>query len=243
MQRTAGSGITIGGADKERLIRSSFLFHDADPDLLQRLVRLSRVQQIGKGALLFQQGDEGNALFGVITGLIRIWVAGRGGKELTLGLMEPGDVFGEIALLDGLPRTATAEAAENSALLVVDRALFLELLDQEGRFARHIIELLCERLRLNTDRLSENAFLNLRARLAKRLQALAIAHGRHGADGLRIDHKFTQTELAQMIGVTREAINKQLRAWCEEGVLRFDRGIITVVDQARLSAPNELDPD
>lgn len=232
----AGSSITLDQEQKEQLIRSSFIFRELDPDLLASLAKLSRSRFLAKGALLFNQGDDADSLYAVADGLIRISVSGDPGRELVLGLMEPGDVFGEIALLDGLPRTASAHAAEDSVLLEIQRARFLELLEKESRLARHIIELLCERLRDNTDKLSEYAFLGLRERLAKKLQALAIGHGREEKTGVSIDLKLSQTDLAQMLGVTREAINRQLKAWSQEGILKVEHGHIVVLDPVRLTA-------
>jgi CRP-like cAMP-binding protein len=233
---TALDLIHLGLEERERLLRGSYMFRELAPPLLHRLAQLCHVRSLPEGTVLFQQGDEGDALYGVVSGLIRIAVAGEGGKELTLGLMEPGDVFGEIALLDGLTRTAGAQAAEDSVLLVVQRAHFLQMLEAEPALARHIIELLCERLRINTDRITEYAFLNLHARLARKIEALAIAHGQHGNDGLRIALQLSQTELAQMLGVTREAVNKQLKSWSQAGVLRVERGVITVCDMRALAA-------
>src|SRR5574338_598939 len=135
---------TLGLDERERLLRGSYIFRNLAPELAHRLAQLCHIRTLPEGAVLFQQGDEGDALYAVVSGLIRIAIAGEGGKELTLGLMEPGDVFGEIALLDGLTRTAGAQAAENSVLLVVQRAHFLQMLEAEPGFARHIIELLCE---------------------------------------------------------------------------------------------------
>jgi len=236
MERTAKPAADISPDEKARLIGRSFVFRDLDPDLLLRVARLSHVRRLDKGRLLFQQGDEGDALFGVVSGLIRISVVGLGGRELTLGLMEPGDVFGEIALLDALPRTASASAVTDSQLLVIRRPLFLTLVEEEPRLARHLIELLCERLRENTDRLGEFAFLSLRARLAKKLEALAIAHGHPCETGVRIALKLSQTDLAQMLGVTREAVNKQLRSWQRMGILQLSGGYITVINMDRLVA-------
>lgn len=232
---SASGSTELPAAAKEKLIRGSVIFADVAPDILRDVVKLSRTRRLRKGAMLFQQGDEGDALYGVVDGMIRICIAGESGKELTLGLMEPGDLFGEIALLDGLPRTADAYAAENSTLLVIDRSQFLPLLEREGRLATHVIELLCERLRENTARLGEQAFLNLGARLARKLHALSVAHGRREREAITIDVKLSQTELAQMLGVTREAINKQLQLWSRQGVLRFERGYITIADQKRLA--------
>ena len=227
---------TLGLDERERLLRGSYIFRNLAPELAHRLAQLCHIRTLPEGAILFQQGDEGDALYAVVSGLIRIAIAGEGGKELTLGLMEPGDVFGEIALLDGLTRTAGAQAAENSVLLVVQRAHFLQMLEAESGFARHIIELLCERLRINTDRITEYAFLNLHARLARKIESLAIAHGQHGDDGVRIALQLSQSELAQMLGVTREAVNKQLKSWSQAGVLRVERGAITVCDMRALAA-------
>ncbi|MGE5148251.1 MAG: Crp/Fnr family transcriptional regulator [Candidatus Eiseniibacteriota bacterium] len=221
--------------ERERLLRGSYIFRNLAPNLLHQLAHLCHVRTLPEGAVLFQQGDEGDALYAVVSGLIRIAVAGEGGKELTLGLMEPGDVFGEIALLDGLTRTAGAQAAADTVLLVVQRAHFLQMLEAEPGLARHIIELLCERLRINTDRITEYAFLNLHARLARKIESLAIAYGQHGDGGVRITLPLSQSELAQMLGVTREAVNKQLKSWSQAGVLRVERGTITVCDMRALS--------
>lgn len=225
---------------KMHLLRRSFIFRGLDEVLLRRLARLSQTHRLPAGTLLFQQGEEGDALYGIAEGLIRIWVSGEGGKELTIGLLEPGDVFGEIALLDGLPRSASVEAVEDSLLVMVRREAFLPLLLAETGLARHVIELLCERLRESTKRASEFAFLTLPARLALKLQALAIAYGHDEADGtVRIALKLSQGDLAQMLGVTREAVNKQLKVWGHDGLVRHEHGQFLIADRHRLAAIGE----
>lgn len=227
----------LDDAEKARLLRRSFIFRDLDETLLGRLARLSQTRRLAKGSLLFHQGEEGDALYGVAEGLIRIWVSGDGGKELTLQLLEPGDVFGEIALLDGLPRSASAEAVDDSLLVMVKRDAFLPLLEAESGLARHVIELICERLRDSTSRASDFAFLGLPTRLARKLLQLAIAHGHDEPDGaIRIALKLSQSELAQMLGVTREAVNKQLKAWTQDGLALHERGQIIIRDRKRLAA-------
>ena len=104
------------------------------------------------------------------------------------------------------------------------------------RLAWHLSRMLCERLRMTTESVSEFAFLDLRRRLARKLVALAIAHGRQEPDGVRIDLKLSQSALAHMLGVSRESINKQLKAWSGGAVLRFRSGIITILDKDRLDA-------
>jgi CRP/FNR family transcriptional regulator, cyclic AMP receptor protein len=227
-------------SSKIRLIANSFLFRELRPDLLDRVLRLSRAQHYQRGAMIFQVGDDGIALYGVAEGLVRIWTPGSDGRELTIVLMEAGDIFGEIALLDGLSRTANATAIEDTILIAIDRPLFLDLLEREPLLGRHIIELLCERLRASTDRFTEDAFLSLRARLAKRLVALMIGHGHQCPEGMRIDLKLSQTDLANMLGVTREAVNKQLSLWTHKGVIQHARGYVVICDSEALkreSAP------
>ena len=216
------------------VIAGSFLFRDLGPDLLERVVRLSRTQRCRRGTFVFQMGDEGDALYGVAQGMIRIWIPGADGRELTVALMERGDIFGEIALLDGLPRTANATAIDDTVLISIDRPHFMDLLEREPRIARHIVELLCERLRASTDRFSEDAFLSLKARLAKRLEALMIGYGEKCPEGMRIALKLSQTDLANMLGVTREAVNKQLANWTQRGLIQHTRGSVIICDPQAL---------
>lgn len=215
---------------KASVVAGSFLFRDLNPELLDRVIRLTRTHRYRRGTFVFQMGDEGDALYGVAQGMIRIWIPGADGRELTVALMERGDIFGEIALLDGLPRTANATAIDDTVLIAIDRPHFVELLESEPRIARHIIELLCERLRATTDRFSEDAFLSLKARLAKRLEALMIGYGQSCPEGMRIGLKLSQTDLANMLGVTREAVNKQLGAWAQRGLIQHTRGTVIICD-------------
>lgn len=236
MVAAARTANTLRPEERAALIRGHFLFSEIEPRLLDSLVRTSRVQRLARGEVLFRQGDEGGALYAVSSGAIRISVTGAEGKELTLALMEPGDVFGEIALLDGLQRTADARAVEKSELVVIHRADFLTLLEREPKLARPIIEMLCERLRQTNEFVIDAAFLDLRARLAKRLLSLAIAHGYETDDGLRIGLKLSQSEIAQLLGVTREAVNKQLNVWARDGILTFEAGYLTLQKQDVLKA-------
>ena len=230
---TVEQGI-LGPEDRRKLLRGSFIFRDVDEAAVDRLASVAQQRTLERGQLLFSQGDEGNALYAVATGLVRIWIGGAGGKELTLAMMEPGDVFGEIALLDGLSRTTSATAAADCTLLALNRAPFLEVLRGDGHLAQHLIELLCERMRHNTETIGDFAFLDLRGRLARKLHELAIAHGEQTKTGLLIGLRLSQSELAQMLGVTREAVNKQLHAWADRQGLSVDRGKVVVRDMAAL---------
>jgi CRP/FNR family transcriptional regulator, cyclic AMP receptor protein len=217
-------------SERQALIRRSFLFQDVAQPILDRLAQLAVTKQLDRRENLFNRGDEGDALYAVVDGLVRIWVGSDSGKELTFSIMEPGDVFGEIALLDGLPRTANATAQENTLLLVIQRSAFLSVLENDAHLGKHIIELLCERLRLKTDLLSDFAFAELPVRLARKLNDLATAHAEIDGNSARLGKRFSQTELAQMLGVSREAINKQLAIWSHKGIVSTEEGGLTITD-------------
>ncbi|MGH6894474.1 MAG: Crp/Fnr family transcriptional regulator [Dongiaceae bacterium] len=232
-------------SEREALIRRSFLFRDVSQPILERLSALSVTKQLDRREALFNRGDEGDALYAVVEGLVRIWVGSDSGKELTFSMMEPGDVFGEIALLDGLPRTANATAQETTLLLVMQRSAFLSVIENEPSLARHIIELLCERMRLKTDLLSDFAFADLPVRLARKLGDLVMAHGEIDGNEARLGRRFSQTELAQMLGVSREAINKQLSAWSHKGLVSTEDGGLTILDLNTLrmqASADRIDP-
>ena len=228
-------------SERQALIRRSFLFREVPQPILERLSGLSVTRQLARRETLFNRGDEGDALYAVVEGLVRIWVGSDSGKELTFSMMEPGDVFGEIALLDGLPRTANATAQETTLLLVMQRSAFLSVLENEPTLARHIIELLCERIRLKTELLSDFAFADLPVRLARKLGDLVMAHGEINSNAARLGRRFSQTELAQMLGVSREAINKQLSAWSHKGLVSTEDGGLTILDLNWLRSQASID--
>ncbi|MEO1089684.1 MAG: Crp/Fnr family transcriptional regulator [Pseudomonadota bacterium] len=230
----------IAPADpKLTLFRRCFLFSDLDPDLLRRVVASATERRLKVGTTLFQMGDEADGLYIVQSGLIRIWINDEGGNELTMALLDEGDAFGEIALLDGLPRSANASAAAPTSLVRVSRDSIVELLETEPRLCRHFLELLCERLRRNTDEMGSTAFLDLGSRLAAKLAELAIRLGHLDGGSARIE-KVSQTELAQMLGVTREAVNRQLRCLVDQSLLQVERGSVLITDLDALTRKGRL---
>jgi CRP-like cAMP-binding protein len=156
------------------------------------------------------------------------------GKEVILNVLGRGEIFGEIALLDGKERTASATAKEESHLLVIDRHDFIPFLETHGEVAARLMGVLCARVRWVSQCYEEALFMNLPARLAKKLLFLADSHGSHGADGIRIDFKLSQRDLGKMTGVSRESINKQIRSWQERGLVAVDQGYLTIKDRRRL---------
>lgn len=225
---------TSGLERRIELLRSHYLFADVGEEILQSLARMSREQELEKDEVLFFRGEEGDALYGVLSGSIRATVVNEEGKEYVLALMEEGDVFGEIALLDGLPRTTDCRATTKATVMVVPRDPFMKFLGETPELMLHVIEMLCERLRNTTESVTDIIFLDLRARLAKRLVALAVGYGRETEDGIRIALKLSQSDLGRLLGATREAVNKQLHGMIEERLIALDGRTIVVCDLQRL---------
>ena len=217
------------------LVAGTYLFGGLDPATRARVAALARVRRLDDGTLLFQKGDEGDALYGVLDGKIRITTSSPGGREVVLNILEPGEVFGEIALLDGLPRTADAMALGDTRLLTIRRGDLLALMESAPVLSIHLLGLLCQRLRLMSERIEDAAFLPLPARLAKRLLVLDRLYGEVQEDGSRrISLPISQSELGQLLGTSRESINKHLQAWRREGWIALERRHVVIRDVAAL---------
>jgi len=162
----------------------------------------------------------------VATGRVRISSSGPGGKEVFLNIMEPGDAFGEIALLDGSPRTATATAMARTELMLIPRDAFFVLLATQPQLASHLIQLLCRRVRWTAELMEDSALLSVPARLAKRLLSLASAFGREAESGTKVS--LSQEELAQFLGLSRQIVNQHLQTWRANEWISLGRGSVTL---------------
>ncbi len=209
------------------LLGTNSLFAGLGTEALKSIAGLCHLRQLAAGQVLFVKGDPGDALYGVRRGQIRIETGTATGQRLTIAMFGPGDAFGEIALLDGRPRTADAVAAEPCELFVLPRSEFLQYLEGDSRLAVRIIELLCGRLRQSNENMEATIFLPLRARLARRLGALAEDFG--------TDLHITQEELGSLLGVARETVNRQLQEWRRSGIVKLSRGQIYVLDVGQLA--------
>ena len=176
------------------------------------------------GEIVFLKGDDGDALYGIVDGGVRITAISEDGKEITLNIMQPDQFFGEIALLDAKPRTANAFAMGETLLLRIPRSRFLHFLEGSPGLAAELIGLLCERLRWTSDAIEDALFLSARARLAKRFLMLAEKHGEPVDDGILITLDVDQRELGRMIGVSRESVNTIVAEWRRSGLIEMERG-------------------
>lgn len=216
-------------ADRLAFFRDHPIFGILGPDLLRQLRAHARVRTIEKGATIFAKGDPGSSLFAILEGQVKVISFSAQGKYAVLNVLSPGDIFGEIALLDGGERTADVIALTDCKLVVIERRDFLPLVHSSPDISQKLIEVLCARLRNTSRQVEEVMFLDLPAKLAKTLLRL-----RETAGGARIS--LTQSELAQMIGASRESTNKQLRDWENLKWIHLERGEIILIDIASLTA-------
>jgi CRP/FNR family cyclic AMP-dependent transcriptional regulator len=216
----------------QTILERTLLFRGLPLATIQQISAISFRRPYVNGAVVFSQADPGNALYGVITGKIRISASSPNGREIFLNIMEPGDTFGEIALLDGRQRTATACATASSELIIITRDHFLELLKHEPTLVTHVVQLLCERIRWTSGLAEESALLSVPERLARRLLSLGQLHGHETSTGVELS--ISQEELARFLGLTRQAVNQYLQIWKTQGWLKLGRGKIVIVDEHAL---------
>ncbi len=211
------------------------LFKGLDPPALERVGRSLRTRRFRRGEVIFHLGDPGDALFIVVGGLVKITLPSETGDEAILATLRPGDFFGELALLDGAPRSATATAIEPTETLVLPRDQFRDLIATEPAIRDALLAALANELRRLTHHVEELHFLDIAGRLAARLARLAEEQGTQLDDGaIRLDAPLTQSDLAAMVGCTRQSVNKLLGLFVDDGLIRMERDAIVVTDVDRL---------
>ena len=207
------------------------LFSGLGPEPLQAIAQTLRRRRFRRGEVLFHEGDPGDSLFIVASGAVKVVVPSEEGGEAILATLQRGDFLGELALLDGAPRSASAIALEATETLALPRDRFNALVASEPVIRDALLSSLAGELRRLTAHVAELHFLDLTGRLAARLARLAEEHGMREADGsIRLDAPLTQSDLAAMIGATRQSVNKLLGEFVEEGLLRLDRDAIVIPD-------------
>jgi len=221
--------------DGRALLERIPVFAGLDRHEFDLLHGITGTRRLRTREVLFRKGDEGATLYGVMRGRLRVF-SGAGAREVIFKFFEPGEVFGEIALLDSQPRSASVAAVEAVELLTLQRRDFLPFVEQHPKVAIQLATALAQRLRALSDSMEDAMLLSISGRLAKKLLALAQAHGKPVPGGTRIDLKLPQHELGDLVGATRESVNKHMRAWTQAGVLRVERGLITVLDAEALEA-------
>src|ERR1700680_4186616 len=220
-------------SSKLAVLRKHPIFCDLEPEALDQLCRYAKHSTLKRGTTIVSKGDPGNSLIAVISGTVKISVSSAGGRSAILNLIGPGEIFGEVAVLDGLARTADAIANTNCEIFVIDRREFIPFVQSQPALAMKFIELLCTRLRWTSDQVEQVILQDLPGRLASALIRLTEKHKLAGG-GRTI--AVTQQEISEMVGMTRESINKQLRAWAARDWVRLEHGAIVVLKPEPLQA-------
>ena len=213
------------------VLRKHPIFCDLEPEAFDQLCRYAKQITLKRGATIVSRGEPGNSLIAVISGTVKISISSAEGRSAILNLIGPGEIFGEVALLDGLARTADATANTNCEIYAIDRRDFLPFLRSQPGLAMKFIELLCTRLRWTSGQVEEVILQNLPGRLASALLRLTEKH-KLAPSGRTI--AITQQEISEMVGMTRESINKQLRAWAARNWVRLEHGAIVVLNAEML---------
>lgn len=218
------------------------LFRNLDADTLGLLAGLARIRRCVAGEEIVQQNLPPDGVYVIVKGRASVSVAARDGRVLTLLDIGESEIIGEVSLLDGGLPSATVTAITNLELIVVDRQSFMTLLEERPKIAVALLPVLASRLRRLTAWADDLAGLSLSARVAKCLLGLLAAHGQElGPSRSRIGRRFSQENLASMVGATRESINKHLGRLGRNGILAKESGYLVVVDLPRLQVEAQQD--
>lgn len=225
--------------DKNRFLARSFVFAALDHAAREALAVSSVVRQVKAGEAIFHEGDPGHSMIAIAEGVVRISTISPNAHEIVLAELAAGEVFGEIALLDGRERSASAHALTNCTLVVLERRALLEAMQSRPVLAQSLIEVLCARIRRSDERMMEIGFLPIPVRLANALLRVSAPNDRQGGRP-RAKVAVSQGDLANMIGSSRENVNRCLRGWQKAGVIDLKDGWILIPDREALQRVSAL---
>jgi CRP/FNR family cyclic AMP-dependent transcriptional regulator len=215
------------------LLVNCTLFAGLSPDERTAVVALARIRTFNAGETVFAIGSPGDQMMALLSGTIRISVSSSRGKELLLAVIQPGEVFGELAVLDGKERSANAVAETACTVAILDRRDVLSFFERNPSAWLSLVKVLCQRLRHTDQVFAEVALLEIPVRLAKTmLRVLNWEADSALAEPAKI--RFSQRELANMLGGSRESVNKCLRNWQRTGLVRISEGSIVITDRRAL---------
>jgi CRP/FNR family cyclic AMP-dependent transcriptional regulator len=213
-----------------------WLFNGLTKGDLVRLSQLAKTKVYRPRETIVAKGEPATEFFVLLRGRAKVSAQGAQGADTAINVMGPGEVFGEIGILDGQPRSATVTSLEECEMAVVDKRAFHGLLASSPPVAIKLLAVLAGRIRELTIRVEDRAFLEVPARLAKQLLWLAGNHGTESGTRVRIALKLSQQELGDFIGATRESVNKNLRDWSRGGFIKHERDYIEILDLGALRA-------
>jgi len=214
----------------ESILANVSLFGGLSEDERTALLGRLRRRRYRKGVTVFLDGDPGRDLYVIETGSVKICMTTSDGKEMTLAILAAGEFFGELALLDGQPRSSDAVTMEDCQFLLLERGEFMHFIDEHPSVAHRVMQVLSRRLRDNNQLVQDAAFFDVAARLARVILRLAESVGQSDGGATTISRRLTQNDLAGMIGTTRESVNKWLAFYERQGLVERRAGLIRVLD-------------
>ncbi|WP_433499221.1 Crp/Fnr family transcriptional regulator [Sphaerimonospora sp. CA-214678] len=218
----------------EEILSKAPLFSALDRESAAALRTSITVVELSKGRTLFNENETGDRLYVVLEGKIKLSRAAPDGRENLLSVLGPGEMFGELSLFDPRPRTASAIALTDVRLAGLGHDDLRPWLTGRPEVALHLLRALAQRLRRTNDVLADLVFTDVPGRVAKQLLDLADRFGQKTEDGIRVHHDLTQEELAQLVGASRETVNKALADFAQRGWLRIEAKAVVIMDRERL---------
>jgi len=218
----------------DEVLRSAPLFRELDDEAASALRATMVEVRLGRGDVLFREGDTGDRVYVVIDGKVKLGRTSSDGRENLLAILGPGQMFGELSLFDPGPRSATVTAVTDTELLSLANEDMLTWLTGRPEVARGLLLQLGQRLRRSNDTLADLVFSDVPGRVAKALLDLSTRFGVPSEEGVRVVHDLTQEELAQLVGASRETVNKALADFAGRGWLRLEQRSVVILDLERL---------
>jgi len=231
--------MTVDIAARRAALSRSQLFQALQPAELDAVLAQAIVRRIPRNSIILRQGDASRGAHVIVSGRVRIATNSEDGREVTLTVLGPGEVIGEMAMLDGEEVSADVTAIEDCELLAIDRARFLAMLRADSGLCLRLMAVLCRRLRRSNAAVEDLALHDLPGRLGRLLLRLAKDYGGRSARGVRIEVRLSQKDLATIIGGSREKVNKQLRQWEQAGVLAKEGGHLVILRPETLASAEE----
>jgi CRP-like cAMP-binding protein len=212
------------------------LFQDLSHDTMHRLVTCIEMREVRRRQVIYLPGDPGQAVFFVNGGRVKISKVTRDGKELTLAYRGPGEVFGELVMIDGGPREEMAEAMENALITELERGEFERLVQKEGVIGYRLAKVIAQRRREVENKIEQLIFKDVNAKLAELLLRLATEYGIEDSRGTLVSLKITHQEMANLIGSTRETVSLTLSQFKRRGLIQTDGRKVILADREGLRA-------
>ena len=220
---------------EEEVVRRAPLFTALDEAAAVSLRASMDSVKIAKGSILFKEGDGGEHLYVIVDGKLKLGTSSGDGRENLLSILGPGEMFGELSLFDPGPRTATATAVTDAKLLSLSHEKVIPWLKQNPEVSLQLLTRLSQRLRRTNEAVGDLVFSDVPGRVAKALIDLGDRFGKTTPEGLLVNHDLTQEELAQLVGASRETVNKALADFAGRGWLKLDGRSVLIADVDRLS--------